>query len=264
MKRIRPWPLAALAAPAFVAIWGGWVGLGEMTGFGEINLLPGIVDDGGWATINSAITLPIGVEAYAAYALRAWLGGGAIPAQARRFAKGSAIGALVLGAAGQIAYHLLAAAGVTAAPWWITTLVACFPVAVLGMGAALAHLLNGDVDEPAQVVAAEPAHTTQNEPLPEPVEPAQVVQDEPASEPPVEPAQEPRREPAQRRVKTSVGSAPEPAQEPTAERVRAAHEREPAAAHARIAELAQVSVASVKRYRPSRVNGHVPDLEVTR
>jgi hypothetical protein len=32
----------------------------------------------------------------------------------------------------------------TVAPWWITTAVACLPVAVLGMGAALAHLLHAD------------------------------------------------------------------------------------------------------------------------
>lgn len=148
-RRVGSWPLALLAAPAGVAIWGGWVGLGELTGFGEVNLLPGIVDPDGWATINSAITLPVGVEAYAAYALRAWLGGVAVPARARRFARWSAIGSLVLGAAGQVAYHLLAAAGVTTAPWWITTLVACLPVAVLGMGAALAHLLRAGDGEPA-------------------------------------------------------------------------------------------------------------------
>jgi hypothetical protein len=47
-----------------------------------------------------------------------------------------------LGAAGQVAYHLMTAAGVTAAPPVITTVVACLPVAVLGMGAALAHLLH--------------------------------------------------------------------------------------------------------------------------
>jgi hypothetical protein len=51
---------------------------------------------------------------------------------------------LRFGAGGQIAYHLLAAAGVTAAPWQITTAVACLPVAVLGMGAALAHLVRED------------------------------------------------------------------------------------------------------------------------
>lgn len=135
----RAWPVLLLALPAFVAIWGGWVGLGELTGFGPVNLLPGI--GSGW-TINSAITLPIGVEAYAAYALRVWLSGIAPTLLARRFAMWSAIGALVLGAGGQVAYHLMVAAGMTKAPWQITTFVSCLPVVVLGCGAALAHLLH--------------------------------------------------------------------------------------------------------------------------
>jgi len=135
-----------LAVPAWVSIWSGWVGLGELTGFGPVHPLPGIWDG---LTINTAITLPIGVETYAAYALRAWLSGDRAPTRARRFAKWSALGSLLLGAAGQVIYHLMTAAGVTAAPWPVTTLVACLPVVVLGMGAALAHLLNahegGDV-----------------------------------------------------------------------------------------------------------------------
>ena len=136
-RPVRAWPLLLLAAPAGVAIWTGWVGLGELTGFGTVHPLPGIWDD---LELDTAITLPIGVEAYAGYALRAWLTPGT-PERARRFAKRSAIGALILGALGQVAYHLMAAAHVTAAPWPITTVVACLPVAVLGMGAALAHLL---------------------------------------------------------------------------------------------------------------------------
>lgn len=139
----RPWVLLLLAAPAFVAIWSGWVGLGGLTGFGVVHPLPGIWDS---FSLNTAITLPIGVEAYAAYALRAWLSGN-VPARARRFAKWSAIGSLLLGALGQVAYHLMESAGITAAPWWITTLVACLPVIVLGMGAALAHLLHSTDDE---------------------------------------------------------------------------------------------------------------------
>jgi hypothetical protein len=139
-RRVRSWPVLLLAAPAFIAVWSGWVGLGELTGFGVVHPLPGIADH---FTINSAITLPIGVETYAAYALRVWLSG-RVPAPARRFAKWSAIGALILGALGQVAYHLLSASGVTSAPWQITTVVACLPVAVLGMGAALAHLLHTD------------------------------------------------------------------------------------------------------------------------
>jgi len=132
-----------LALPAFVAVWSGWVGLGGLTGFGLVNLLPGIVDNGGWATLDTSILLPIGVETYGAYALRVWMSG-AVPARARTFARRSAIGSLTLGAVGQVAYHLMTELGVTHAPWWITTLVACLPVAVLGMGAALAHLLHDD------------------------------------------------------------------------------------------------------------------------
>jgi len=131
------WPVVLLALPAFVAVWSGWVGLGERTGFGIVHPLPGIVDG---FTINSAITLPIGVETYAAYALYVWLSG-RVPDKARRFAKWSALGSLAVGALGQIAYHLLVAFGIDIAPWWITTAVACLPVAVLGMGAALAHLV---------------------------------------------------------------------------------------------------------------------------
>jgi hypothetical protein len=134
------WPVLLLSLPAFVAIWSGWVELGELAGFGIVHPLPGIADE---VTFNTAITLPIGVETYAAYALWVWLSGRA-PRPARRFAKWSALGSLVFGAAGQIAYHLLAAAGVTSAPWQITSAVACLPVAVLGMGAALAHLMHAD------------------------------------------------------------------------------------------------------------------------
>ena len=140
VRRPAVWPVMLLAAPAFVAIWGGWVGLGKLTGFGTVNLLPGIVGDDGWATIDSAITLPVGVETYGAYALYVWLSG-RVSGRALAFARTSAITSLLVGALGQVAYHLLVAAGVTSAPWWITTAVACLPVAVLGMGAALAHLV---------------------------------------------------------------------------------------------------------------------------
>jgi hypothetical protein len=102
-----------------------------------VHPLPGIWDS---LSLNTAITLPIGVEVYAGYALRVWLSG-SVPSRARRFAKWSAIGSLLVGAAGQVAYHVMEAAGMTAAPWQVTTLVACLPVAVLGMGAALAHLI---------------------------------------------------------------------------------------------------------------------------
>lgn len=138
-KRRRPvvWPVLILCLPAFVAIWGGWVEMGRLTGFGMVTLLPGISD----FQINTAITLPIGMETLAAYALYVWLSG-MVTGPALRFAKWSALVSLTLGALGQIAYHLMASWGWTSAPWPITAAVACIPVAVLGMGAGLAHLMH--------------------------------------------------------------------------------------------------------------------------
>jgi hypothetical protein len=63
----QSWPLLPVAAPAAVAVWSGWVGIGEKTGFGIVRPLPGIMDS---LRINTAVTLPLGVEAYAAFALR--------------------------------------------------------------------------------------------------------------------------------------------------------------------------------------------------
>jgi len=139
---VRSWPLLILALPAAVAVWSGWVGIGQLTGFGQVHPLPGIWDS---LHLDTAVTLPVGVEAYAAYALRAWLSASTtVSARTRRFARRSATGSLLLGMAGQITYHLLAQAHAARAPWGITTAVSCLPVLVLGMGAALAHLLRAD------------------------------------------------------------------------------------------------------------------------
>jgi hypothetical protein len=67
---VRRWPLVLIAAPAAAAMWSGWVGLGSLCGFGIVHPLPGIV---GGFELNTAITLPVGVEAYGALALGAWL-----------------------------------------------------------------------------------------------------------------------------------------------------------------------------------------------
>ena len=131
------WPLALIASPAAVAVWSGWVGLGGLCGFGEIHPLPGIWDS---FQLNTAITLPIGIESYGAYALAAWLVPGT-GKTAREFAGRSALGALALGMAGQVAYHLLAAAHAKAAPWWVTMIVSCIPVITLALATALTHLL---------------------------------------------------------------------------------------------------------------------------
>jgi hypothetical protein len=139
------WPVWLLLLPASVAIWSGWVGLGSKAGFGPVQLLPGIAD----VEINTAITLPIGMEVYSAYALYVWLSG-KTRGRALRFARFSAIIALLVGALGQVAYHILEAAGVGVAPWWITAAVACLPVGVVGLGAALAHMVRAE-DYPNRV-----------------------------------------------------------------------------------------------------------------
>jgi hypothetical protein len=141
-RTMRSWPLLILAAPAAAEVWSGWVGIAQRTGFGLVSPLPGI-----WPALHldTAITLPVGVEAYAAYALRAWLAADhTVSGRTRKFAKWSAIFSFALGMAGQVAFHLLAQARVTRAPWAITTIVSCLPVLVLGMGTALAHMLRAD------------------------------------------------------------------------------------------------------------------------
>jgi hypothetical protein len=118
-QTVRSWPLLVLALPATVAVWSGWVGIGQMTGFGQVYPLPGIFNS---LHLDTAVTLPVGVEAYAAYALRAWLSASAVVStRTRRFARRSAIGSLML-----------------------------------GMGAALAHLLRADEHSQRQPAHAEP------------------------------------------------------------------------------------------------------------
>jgi hypothetical protein len=143
--RVPRWPLLIIALGAFVSIWGGWVGLGELAGFGPVRLLPGIADS---FVINSAITLPLGVEAYAAFAMWTWLAppDALVSRQARRFACWSSIAALGLGVFGQATYHLLVTSGAEHAPGPVVVFVSCLPVLVLGAGAALAHLIHR-VDE---------------------------------------------------------------------------------------------------------------------
>ena len=76
-------------------MWSGWVGIAQKTGFGLVSPLPGI-----WPSLHldTSITLPVGVEAYAAYALRAWLADEhTVSGRTRRFARWSAICSFTLG-----------------------------------------------------------------------------------------------------------------------------------------------------------------------
>jgi hypothetical protein len=152
-RGVPRWPLFLIAAPAAAAVWSGWVGLGGLCGFGIVHPLPGIVPG---FQLNTAITLPVGVEAYGAYALRAWLTPG-ISALARKYAARSAVGSLGLGMAGQVIYHLLSAAHATKAPWPVVTLVSCLPVVALALGSGLAHLLRDTAPVPAGTPEPVPA-----------------------------------------------------------------------------------------------------------
>jgi hypothetical protein len=211
--RDYPWPLLVIAAPAAVAIWSGWVGLGEMCGFGPIRPLPGIAPA---VVINTAITLPVGVEAYGAYALAVWLGAKKISARTRRWARNSALGALALGCLGQVTFHLLSAASWVHAPWPVVTAVSCLPVVSLALAAALAHMIRADARQDSAIVA--PPVTPRDKP--------------PAA---------PRRKPAPRKAAPALAKAPS-----VADVIR----DNPGLTNAELAALAGCSKRNIQRYKP--------------
>ena len=203
MTRTR-WPLLVIGASAATATWSGWVGLGGLTGFGVMNPLPGIWDG---LQINTAITLPIGVEAYATYALATATSSGPLTVRARRFAWWSAAAALILGMAGQAVYHVMTAAGVKDAPPLVTIGVSCLPVMVIGAAALLWHWAAEAVVSVTDATqetrgAVEPEAPT----TVEPVQPAaaEVATDIPATEPVPEPLRLARPIPADRAVRETV------------------------------------------------------------
>lgn len=195
-RRIATWPGALLMAPAAVAIWAGWVGLGEMTGFGVVQLLPGIWDG---LRVNTSITLPIGMEAYAAYAMRCWLATG-IGQRLRDYARGTAIAAFILGLIGQVSFHLMSAAGWATAPWLVVMFVSAMPIGVGLMGAGLLHLVREENERPVEAPKPEPVPA----PAPQPYSPPRPSWVPPAAEAIV---------PLAQRV-AAADRVPEPAPEP--------------------------------------------------
>ncbi|WP_167454665.1 DUF2637 domain-containing protein [Micromonospora arborensis] len=136
----------------------------------------------------------------------------------------------------------LAANVASAHPTWTARAVAAVPpVAFLIAVEVLSRrgkLIHPEPVAPVEPVTAEPV-AVEPEPTPEPVaaEPA-----EPAKIQRVKRASEPSRKPVPRSLTS-------------ADRIMSAHLAEPGATHARIAELAGVSLATVKRYRPTRSTG---------
>jgi hypothetical protein len=180
--------------------------------------------------VNTAITLPIGVEAYGAYAMGAWLSPG-VPDSARKFSKWSAIGSLALGMLGQVAYHLLSAAHAARAPWPVVVLVSSLPVVVLGLGAALSHLLRGEDGEPASAPKVTPGAAPELHSAPVPVS---APEGAPESTPRSAPESGPR---TGTRIKAK----------PAVRRAAKAKEVDPADFYA--AELAAGEVPSLRRIR---------------
>jgi hypothetical protein len=139
---VRSWPLLVLAAPAAAEVWSGWVGIAQKTGFGLVSPLPGI-----WPSLHldTAITLPVGVEAYAAYALCAWLTQGQVISARTRRVRQVVCDRLVRsrhGRAGRLSPAGPGRGGAGAVA--VTTIVSCLPVLVLAMGTTLAHMLRAD------------------------------------------------------------------------------------------------------------------------
>lgn len=245
--RDYPWPLLIIAAPAAVAIWSGWVGLGEMCGFGPIQPLPGITD---LFTINTAITLPVGVEAYGAYALAVWLGAKKISARTRGWARASAIGALALGCLGQIAFHLLSAARWTQAPWPVVTIVSCLPVVSLALAAALAHMVIADLRGDTEVAIEPDAEVDTPALVPVDIEPPVEMDIEAPAPVDIGP------DIAAPKAKTAEVDKPKSAartskRTPTAaEKVAAVLRRDPNLSNIEVAKRAGVSAKTVQRTRP--------------
>lgn len=262
------WPLILLALPAGVATWSGWVGLGEKTGFGVITPLPGIADS---FQLNTAIVLPIGVEAYAAYALGTWLSHHPmLSTGTRRFAGWSALGSLLLGMLGQIAFHLLEVAGAVLAPWQVTTAVSCLPVLVLGMGAGLGHMIAHDVravperspvDALFDIPAAVPDRVEETIPagadlvteaskraVPEAPEPPAVESSAPAVPDPVQAVPPLANTPNPDPVAAPVVVAPEPV---FSHQVQAGTEHE---------DADPLGPAALSRYLPNLVEGDIPTV----
>lgn len=235
-RTLPRWPLFLIALPAAVAVWSGWVGLGTLSGFGIVHPLPGIWDS---FKLNTAITLPVGVEAYGAYALGAWLAPGA-PGAARAFARRSALGALGLGMAGQVIYHLLAAWHAVTAPWPVVMLVSCLPVVTLGFGGALTHLLR---TEDHDNTPDDGPRTAQVDAVPL----AGKADSAPAIEADTNPA---------RTVATDADTAPAPRRTrrgpSTADRVAAMRAKYPDMPTSEMARRLKLSDRTVRRYLPAR------------
>jgi hypothetical protein len=128
------WVIVLIAVPAAVEVWASWVGLGSLCGF-SVHI--------GKKAIGTGWTLAVGMETYGGLAAIVWLSAAPGP-RSRAFAQWSALAAFGLSLLGQVAYHLMTAAGMTRAPAVVIAFVSCLPVLVIGFAAFLVHLVHAD------------------------------------------------------------------------------------------------------------------------
>ncbi len=137
MKPKLTWLLAPISVGAFVATWGGWAKLASMTGYAEVQMLPGQP----WSTFNIGIVLPMTVEPFGMLAA-AIAFNPKVKSWARWIAGVMALGTLFAAAFCQATVHHLTVTGQTTAPDYVVAVTSVLPVIVLGLGAALG-VLNG-------------------------------------------------------------------------------------------------------------------------
>jgi Winged helix-turn-helix DNA-binding len=165
-------------------------------------------------------------------------------ARARTFAKRSAIGALALGMAGQVIYHVLAASHAVRAPVPVVVLVSCLPVVTLGLGVSLAHLLREPVSaKPAPGASADPA--SERESGPDAERHAGQASETPAERVPGRHASTGIRSGQTRRKRAPQARRLSPAEQDAA--VLAELEREPAATKSALARVTGLSPRTVGR-----------------
>lgn len=198
-----------------------------VAGFASYRHIMTVADRAG-ETFAVASVLPLAIDGLIVVATLAMLE----DKRARRAPRLSARLALVFGVLATLAANIASAHGS-----WTARAVAAVP--------AVSFLLA--VEVLARKGRPLPANPT-GEPVPEPTgEPVGEPTSEPTGEPVAGTAVEPLATPAGRRTAPRVKARSLSA----AERVKAAHERYPEATHQRIADLAGVSLATVKRHRPT-------------
>lgn len=135
MKPKLTWLLAPICLAALLATWGGWAKLASMTGYAEVEMLPGIA----MSKFNIGIVLPMSVEPFGALSMSVAFNSKVRP-WARVIAGIMAVTTLVAAGVCQAVVHHLTVSGATQAPDIVVAIASVLPVIVIGLGAGLSML----------------------------------------------------------------------------------------------------------------------------